>query len=174
MSGNQKDGKVKDDVKEEDHFRALMKLSPKFPNSVAFADFADARVSAEQRLLEMKLETLINQFYELQKQRIDFWSTPNGPSPFLLEKFDPPNLLELRRQRLAEITTAGKPNHPFEASSLANALQEVSSYFTLALAVFISPWFPSLLLSCRPLQSDLDSVSTLACPAYFENLPRGP
>ena len=129
MSNTARDGKGKEEQKDEDHFKALMKLSTKCPNSVAFIDLADARVSPEQRLLEMKLETMIEQCNDLQKRRIAYWSTPEGPSPLMLERFDPPNLLELRKQRLAEIGAAAKAQRPYEVSSIAGALQEVSDYW---------------------------------------------
>ena len=125
MSATARDSKGKEDPKDEDHFKALMKFSAKCPNSVAFVDLADTKVSPEQRLLEMKLETLIEQCSELQRRRIEYWSTPTGPTPLMLERFDPPNLLELRKQRLAEVSSAAKAYRPYEASIVSNALQEV-------------------------------------------------
>jgi hypothetical protein len=127
MSTTARDNKGKEDPKDEDHFKALMKFSSKCPNSVAFVDLADTRVSPEQRLLEMKLETLIEQCNDLQKRRVEYWSTPTGPSPMMLERFDPPNLLELRKQRVAEVSAAAKAHRPYEASSISNALHEVQA-----------------------------------------------
>ncbi len=128
MGSTARDNKGKEEPKDEDHFKALMKFSAKCPNSVAFADLADTRVSAEQRLLEMKMETLIEQCSDLQKRRIAHWSTPAGPTPLLLERFDPPNLLELRKQRITKVSAAAKAHRPYEASHAANALQEVQPF----------------------------------------------
>ena len=125
MSTTARDNKGKEEPKDEDHFKAVMKFSAKCPNSVAFVDLADTRVSPEQRLLEMKLETLIEQCNDLQKRRIAYWSSPSGPTPLLLERFDPPNLLEMRKQRIADVSAAAKAQRPYEASAVANALQEV-------------------------------------------------
>mmetsp|Transcript_77176 Transcript_77176/g.208369 ORF Transcript_77176/g.208369 Transcript_77176/m.208369 type:complete len:125 (-) Transcript_77176:109-483(-) len=118
--------KPKEETKEEDPFKTLMRLSSKNPNSVAFMDFTESKISAEQRLLEMKFETAIEQFNELQRKRIAFWSTPTGPTPLLLDNLDPPNLLELRKQRLSELTSVSKAFKPADMSCMQNSLLEVA------------------------------------------------
>jgi len=80
--------------------KALLKLSVKYSNSAAFTDMSEARITAEQRLLEIKLEELQKQCLELQNKRIGFWANPTTEIQ-LPEAFNPASVLELRKQRLA-------------------------------------------------------------------------
>ena len=103
---------------EEDPNKVLLKLHSKHGDSACFEDMADQRISAEQRLMELRLEQLDGECVELRNKRLEYWTAPakqlSMSSVVLPEQHRHVDILELRKQRLAELAQVAKcaPAHP--------------------------------------------------------------
>ena len=96
---------------EEDPNKVLLKLQVKDGSRACFIDMADTRVSAEQRLMELRLEKLDEECVELRNKRLEYWTAPLKQihsNLQLPEQHKHVDIVALRKERLAENARAAR------------------------------------------------------------------
>jgi len=98
----------------------------KNPNSDVFVDMADARITAEQRLMELQLEQMDKELKELRQKRIEYWSAPNQLSSrfHLPEHQQTVDILDLRKKRLQWTQTRSSLLKPHQCHHAQQLLEE--------------------------------------------------
>ena len=113
---------------EEDPNKVLLKLHNKHADSACFVDMADHRITAEQRLMELRLEKLDEEMVELRNKRLEYWTQPIKQMGIhtlhLPEQHKHIDILELRRVRLAENTKAARCQGAHAALHQQQVLEE--------------------------------------------------
>jgi len=103
--------------------QTLMRLHERYPESLAFKAITDTRISAEQRLLELKLERLGQQCRELLDMRLQYYSAP-GKKLVLPKPMQVPEILRLREERFDMIAQASEHKMPAPVIPRMNLVQE--------------------------------------------------
>ena len=127
---------------DEDPNKVLLKLQVKDGSRACFIDMADTRVSAEQRLMELRLEKLDEECVELRNQRLEYWTAPLKKihsNLQLPEQHKHVDIVALRKERLAENARAARCDaahgavhqHQVLADEMSTLLERVSTVSVL-------------------------------------------